>query len=208
VTEPEDFTGSGEHPPGPLVLPQDEYEAVKACLPAVLDALRIAVASGGYEYERERYAGALVALGGGEEGQVGAESVTPAEAFQADLAGLREQVGAALDRSIDRCARCKVCDTQIGAVMAAIGAEFDRMHAALEHAASAAAGSHEGMRLWMLDCGELVAKHRTRAEADARKLAAIAAYVEARKGDAGLSWMHALDILAIIGSEEADRARD
>jgi hypothetical protein len=35
----------------------------------------------------------------------------------------------------------------------------------LEHAQSAAAGSGEGTRLWMLDCGELVAKHRERAEA-------------------------------------------
>jgi hypothetical protein len=36
-------------------------------LPAILDALRIAVASGGYEYERKRYRAALEALGGGEE---------------------------------------------------------------------------------------------------------------------------------------------
>jgi len=35
----------------------------------------------------------------------------------------------------------------------------------LEHAQDAAAGSHEGIRLWMLDCGELVTKHRDRAEA-------------------------------------------
>ena len=36
---------------------------------------------------------------------------------------------------------------------------------ALEHAKAAAAGSHEGIRLWMLDCGELVAKQRARADA-------------------------------------------
>ena len=95
------------------------------------------------------------------------------EAFQADLAALREQVEAALDRSIDRCARCKVCDTQINAVMAAVGAEFDRLYAALEHAVSAAAGSHEGVRLWMLDCGELVAKHRARADAAEETLEAL-----------------------------------
>jgi hypothetical protein len=36
---------------------------------------------------------------------------------------------------------------------------------ALEHAKAAATGSREGIRLWMLDCGELVAKHRARADA-------------------------------------------
>ena len=41
----------------------------------------------------------------------------------------------------------------------------------LEHAQAAAAGSHEGIRLWMLDCGELVSKHRARAEAAEAKAA-------------------------------------
>ena len=41
----------------------------------------------------------------------------------------------------------------------------------LEHAQAAAAGSHEGVRLWMLDCGELVAKYRARAEDAEGKLA-------------------------------------
>ena len=41
--------------------------------------------------------------------------------------------------------------------------------ARLEHAEAALAGDNEGVRLWMLDCGELVAKHRDRADsADAR----------------------------------------
>jgi hypothetical protein len=40
--------------------------ALAVHLPAILDALRIAVASGGYEYDRKRYEAALVALGGGE----------------------------------------------------------------------------------------------------------------------------------------------
>jgi len=114
-------------------------------------------------------------------------------AFWVDLASLRAQVAAALDRSIDRCARCKVCDAQVDAAMAALGAEFDRMHSALEHAQSAAAGSHEGIRLWMLDCGELVQKHREhaveasalltgmreRAEAAEAKLAGIEAHAPA-----------------------------
>jgi hypothetical protein len=40
----------------------------------------------------------------------------------------------------------------------------------LERAQQAAAGSHEGIRLWMLDCGELVAKHRDRAVAAEAKV--------------------------------------
>lgn len=40
--------------------------AFQCHLPAVLDALRIAVASGGYNYERKRYGAALEALGGEE----------------------------------------------------------------------------------------------------------------------------------------------
>ena len=44
-------------------------------------------------------------------------------------------------------------------------AERDQVAIQLQHAKAAAAGSHEGIRLWMLDCGELVAKHRARAEA-------------------------------------------
>ena len=39
-----------------------------------------------------------------------------------------------------------------------------QMREALEHAKAAAAGSHEGIRLWMLDCGELVANQRARAD--------------------------------------------
>jgi hypothetical protein len=42
---------------------------------------------------------------------------------------------------------------------------------ALEHAKAALAGDNEGIRLWMLDCGELVDRARVRAEAAERKLA-------------------------------------
>ena len=41
---------------------------------------------------------------------------------------------------------------------------------ALEHAKAALARDNEGIRLWMLDCGELVAKHRARADAAERKI--------------------------------------
>jgi hypothetical protein len=53
--------------------------------------------------------------------------------------------------------------------------EFAALKAALEHAQAALAGDHEGIRLWMLDCGELVAKHRARAEAAEAKLADVRA---------------------------------
>ena len=33
---------------------------------------------------------------------------------------LRARIAAALDASIDRCARCKTCDTQVDAVMAVL----------------------------------------------------------------------------------------
>ena len=44
----------------------------------------------------------------------------------AALRTVRERLEAALDASIDRCARCKVCDVQIGAVMAVIEERGDR----------------------------------------------------------------------------------
>lgn len=143
-------------------------------------------------------------------------------AFQADLADLRGQVGSALDRSIGSCARCKVCDAQVNAAMAVIGAELDRLHSALEHAASAAAGSHEGIRLWMLDCGELVAKHRARAaaaeaERDRAREAAASDRGRAKAAEADRAALRDLcrskartlaveDVLRIIGSEEGSDA--
>jgi hypothetical protein len=79
----------------------------------------------------------------------------------------------------------------------------------LEHAQAAAAGSHEGVRLWMADCGELVAKHRARAEAAEGKLRAIDQavtrfFTETPHG----GWPEDLAdaVRAVIGSEEgADR---
>lgn len=44
---------------------------------------------------------------------------------------------------------------------------------AMEHLKAALAGDNEGVRLWMLDCGSLVQKHRERAERAEAKLAAI-----------------------------------
>lgn len=84
----------------------------------------------------------------------------------------------------------------------------------LEHAQQAAAGSHEGVRLWMLDCGELVAKHRARAEAAEGKLTAIEALCRDARASAPESVrtpsVAVVRVLAIIGEtgerseEEAD----
>ena len=78
----------------------------------------------------------------------------------------------------------------------------ERAEAELEHAKAAAAGSHEGIRLWMLDCGELVAKHRARAEAAEARLDAVYEYCQTYQGDEGMT-LACEDILAITGSEEA-----
>jgi hypothetical protein len=45
-------------------------------------------------------------------------------------AGVRARLEAALDESIDGCARCKVCDTQIGAAMTVLGPLLARAEAA------------------------------------------------------------------------------
>lgn len=101
----------------------------------------------------------------------------------------RDLIGSALDGSIDLCARCKVCHEQVDAVMVVAWP-------LMKHAQFAAAGSHEGVRLWMLDCGELVAKHRGRAETAEGKLTAI---TEACRS---IPSPIADRILAITGSEE------
>lgn len=44
-------------------------------------------------------------------------------------------------------------------------AEVDRLNAELEHAKAALAGDNEGIRLWMLDCGQVTERHRQRANA-------------------------------------------
>ena len=59
--------------------------------------------------------------GGGEGESPAPGSPGPVAAITAALEGnWRERVTVALDASVDRCARCKVCDNQVDAVMAAI----------------------------------------------------------------------------------------
>jgi hypothetical protein len=55
--------------------------------------------------------------------------VMPADEFAA-LKTVRERLEEALDASIVGCARCKVCDTQIGAAMTVLGPLLARAEAA------------------------------------------------------------------------------
>lgn len=76
---------------------------------------------------------------------------------------------------------------QLGDLRATVGgaeAEVDRVTAELDHAKAALAGDSEGIRLWMLDCGALVTKHRDRADkAEAERDALAAAMSQfARNG--------------------------
>ena len=69
----------------------------------------------------------------------------------------------------------------------------------LEHAQQALS-SNEGVRLWMLDCGELVTRHRERAVAAEAKLAALRSVLLEGGQDAGTARRRAIAI--ITGSEE------
>lgn len=80
----------------------------------------------------------------------------------------------------------------------------------LEHAQQALS-SNEGIRLWMLDCGELVTRHRERAErAEATLEAAVPALNEILRDVASDETARAAlrlgRVLGIIGSEEAGHA--
>jgi len=83
--------------------------------------------------------------------------------------------------------------------------EFELVQA-LTHAMAALADDNEGVRLWMLDCGMLVAKHRARAEAAEARLATIASHCRGHLKLPGSCCPHlAHEILAIISTE---RERD
>lgn len=51
-----------------------------------------------------------------------------------------------------------------GDLIGELRGEIAELRSRLEHAESALTGDSEGCRLWMLDCGALVQKHRDRAE--------------------------------------------
>lgn len=65
----------------------------------------------------------------GDPGKDVAEADAPAREGSdgsEDKGRIRERLEAALDESIDGCARCKVCDTQIGAAMTVLGPLLER----------------------------------------------------------------------------------
>jgi hypothetical protein len=66
----------------------------------------------------------------------------------------------------------------------------------LEHAQDAAAGRHEGIRLWMLDCGQLTQRHRERAAELRRSLDSVAALLPVIR--------HALEFTEEHGEARAD----
>jgi hypothetical protein len=53
----------------------------------------------------------------------------------------------------------------------------DELAVRLEHAEQALTGSSEGCRLWFLDCAELTAKHRARADAAEARWQAVKDYL-------------------------------
>lgn len=155
--------------------------------------------------------------------------VLPQDEFEA-LQGVAETLGMVAAKPC-RCGPDEPCGTHLG-TSPSVAAAFDRKAARelvraaigkgwnnddhpaaervteavwplLEHAQAALAGDNEGVRLWMLDCGELVAKHRGRAEAAEAKLATLAVHNRGHLELAGSCCPHlAQENLAIIGSEE------
>ena len=77
----------------------------------------------------------------------------------------------------------------------------------LEHAEQALTGSNEGCRLWFLDCAELTAKHRTRAEDAAARWQALRDWLSAqmdadlKAADGSIAW------IALASSRRATLAR-
>ncbi len=156
-----------------------------------------------------------------ERAQIGAEAAAdpdpgtdPSEASPTADALAREgsgavpvpPVAAAFDREAlrervwDSLARGWQDDAHLSGLVA------DAIWPLLEHAQSALT-DNEGVRLWMIDCGELVAKHRERAVAAEGKLAAIAALIREKCSYAVTqstsdAIVRVADILAITGSEE------
>ena len=64
--------------------------------------------------------------------------------------------------------------------------ETTQLRARLEHAEAALMGDNEGCRLWFLDCAELTAKHRARADAAEARWDALKDYLtEARTNAEG-----------------------
>jgi hypothetical protein len=190
------FAATFEPAPEPLTASQcDRLRQTAAehanAVEAVKRACNLAVKLGGaYPEVNETVAAAREALRvlSGEETDAG-----PGSAIVETLEAL--PVAAALDRESLR-----------ELIMAAAGRDdgpwtageriVDAVWPLLEHA-QYALSDNEGVRLWMLDCGELVAKHRARAEAAAAELTGLRSLLEG--GPAGAAARRRA--LAIIGAE-------
>jgi hypothetical protein len=166
--------------PDPLIMPADEFAATRIVAEAVAVVRRgLDLAAPFADDDPRIIAAARTALRvlGGEETDAGpaaaiVETMGPLPVAALDREHVQDLIAAALDESVGRCARCKVCDSQINAVMHAIwplleGAGYwhKRWTAALERA------DEDGMQIISqhVRIGEL----ERRAEAAEAKLAAI-----------------------------------
>ena len=166
--------------PEPLIMAADEFAATRKVAEALTAVGRgLELAAPFHDADRQIIAAARQALRvlGGEEADAGpgeaiVETMGPLPVAALDREHVQDLIAAALDESVGRCARCKVCDSQINAVMHAIwplleGAGYwhKRWTAALERA------DEDGVQIISqhVRIGEL----ERRAEAAEAKLAAI-----------------------------------
>jgi hypothetical protein len=105
--------------------------------------------------------------------------VMPADEFAA-VKTVRERLGEALDASIVGCARCKVCDTQIGAAMTVLGPLLARAEAAEAKLAAIRVSARDSGRIVAAhpDDGTYAAKEISFAAGQSRSLAEIIAAFE------------------------------
>ena len=173
--------------PGPLVMPQDEFEAVERVAEAVSP---VAAAFDPAEVASLKRSCRILA-------NIVARNHQAMEAARIEMrqngphAGMQWVLNSLPDVWDDD-------ETAWDGVESA-QAWFDRtesFYRAAKEAAEASASDDTGRVLTSPDDGS-----RARAEAAERKLAEIAAYILEHKGDAGFSWVHALDIQAIISGE-------
>ena len=198
----DEFAATYEPAPEPLTASQcDRLRQTAAehanAVEAVKRACNLAVKLGGaYPEVNETVAAAREALRvlSGEETDAG-----PGSAIVETLEAL--PVAAALDReSLREIVKATVADFTKQPGPALRDRITDAIWPLLEHA-QYALSDNEGVRLWMLDCGELVAKHRARAEAAAAELTGLRSLLEG--GPAGAAARRRA--LAIIGTEEDNR---
>ena len=134
---------------------------------------------------------ALRVLSGEEAGaEPGAAATETMEALPVVAEDIRMQLARAMYDSIDRCARCKVCEHQIGAALAVLGPPLERAEAKL-----AAASRIAIKRLRQIAAIEALCRKPSHVE------------IHTEGGNIiGADLVKASDILAITGTEGADHA--